>query len=102
SVTQPGPATRCAKIWCRSSPRARKRFARGSKQAPGLRVVQRRRSKHRLYTCVRRGLFLLEQFQRLGECQVRGHPLEAGESLRRIDGEILEQEDLSGEPHTHA
>src|ERR1700674_1332601 len=99
---RPGRATRCAKIWCRSSPCAKKRFARGSKEAPGLRVVQGRRGKPRLYTGVRRGFFLLQQFQRLDERQVRGHPLEAGESLRRIDGEILEQEDLSGEPHAHA
>src|SRR5882762_5435257 len=112
---RPGRATRCAKTWCGSSPCAKKRFAPRSKQARNFPV------KRRLTRLPGRcegdgaspvstgelvgspgGLFLLQQFQRLGERQVRGNPLEAGESLRRTDGEILEQEDLSGEVYAHA
>jgi hypothetical protein len=47
------------------------------------------------------GFFLLQQFQRLGERQVRRNLLEAAENLRRDDGEILEQQDLSGEAQGH-
>src|SRR5467141_4101711 len=112
---RPGRATRCAKTWCGSSPCAKKRYARGSNQghripvdmSPAASPWRCRRDgaspvSTRLLVGVHGGFFLLQQFQRLGERQVRGHPLEAGKSLGRTDGETLEQEDLSGEVHAHA
>src|SRR6266404_3416808 len=114
-MMQPGRATRCVKIWCESSPFAKKRSAWGSKQGHDIPVEMSPAASPwrcrgdgasavstRVLVGGHGGFFLLQQFQRLGECQVRGNPLEAGESLRRTDGETLEQEDLSGEVHAHA